>query len=317
MPFRSGSNSSRLVPLAWRLLAFLLVIGATLPSASAGSDRDRRMRALFKRASALYQRGAHAAALVDFERALEIKRHPSITFNIAQCHRHLGHHELARYHYRLYLAAWEGKQTSPPHLREVLGHIRQLTALLDETPDPSGPDEPKKREPASLFLDGLPDGAVVQIGGVNRGQAPLSAPISIWGGAHEVRVVAEGYQPWSRRIEVEAGKAHRERVHLVRARASRAWVYAAIGAALASAGMLTLGVVQNVRANATDDDVVYEGRRDVAIVGYVGGGIFAAAATASLWLHLRQPQVEQAQARAAAAVALTRGGALLSVTGEF
>ena len=53
--------------------------------------------------------------------------------------------------------------------------------------------------------------------------------------------------------------------------------YSGIGATAAAGGMLTLGVVQNVRANAAEDLGVYGDRRDVAIVGYVGSGVLAGA----------------------------------------
>lgn len=314
MPPRLGSHGMRSCSLLTLLMALVWIFADEPPAHAAAPDEQR---ALFQRAGEKYSRGAYAEALVDFERALAIERHPSILFNIAQCHRQLGHHERARYFYRLYLAEWEGKQTTAPHLSEVLGHIRELTALIERaqrSPANSRAADEEKR-PGQLSFQGLPDGAVVWIDEQQRGRTPLSSPLELAAGAHAVRIELEGFQPWRRRIEIGAGERRRERTTLVPvAPRTRAWLYAGIGATLAASGLLALGVIQNVRANDTDDLGVYEARRDISIVGYVGSALLAVGAAASFWLHWRKPRSTPS---ASATVAPIRRGALVLLSREL
>ena len=87
------------------LLALLLVVlGASQDVASADKGVQRARR-FYRRAEAAYSVGRYARALTAYQRAYQAKRLPGLLFNIAQCHRLVGHHEKAERLYRAYLEA--------------------------------------------------------------------------------------------------------------------------------------------------------------------------------------------------------------------
>ena len=62
----------------------------------------------------------------------------------------------------------------------------------------------------SLFLDAVPEGAMVRVDGRPVGQSPIEN-VPVHPGNHTIQVDREGYRPWSFQVEAEAG----ESLHLV------------------------------------------------------------------------------------------------------
>lgn len=82
-------------------------------------------RAHARRGLALYEAGSYAEALTELERAYEKKAAPGLLFNLAQCHRQLGHLDDAARLYRSFL------RTDPPEAlakqtRELLAKVELL-----------------------------------------------------------------------------------------------------------------------------------------------------------------------------------------------
>jgi tetratricopeptide (TPR) repeat protein len=86
--------------------AAVLVIGLVAVAAAArGEDGApvKAARAHFQKGEAAFASGRLEDALASYQAAFEAKPLPGFLFNIAQCHRKLGHHQQALEFYRRYL----------------------------------------------------------------------------------------------------------------------------------------------------------------------------------------------------------------------
>jgi tetratricopeptide (TPR) repeat protein len=87
-------------------------------------------KALYQKGSTAYRLARFARALSLFEKALGLASRPSLLFNIAQCHRQLGHVQKALFSYRLYIS--ESERLHPrkpiPFFDEVRKRITELEA---------------------------------------------------------------------------------------------------------------------------------------------------------------------------------------------
>jgi tetratricopeptide (TPR) repeat protein len=87
------------------VLALWLLAAPALAQEAPSSDAQQEARQLATRARRDYDAHRYAAALRHYERAYELYAAPGLLFNLGQCHRELGHHELAIDHFERYLAA--------------------------------------------------------------------------------------------------------------------------------------------------------------------------------------------------------------------
>jgi tetratricopeptide (TPR) repeat protein len=103
-------------------------------SAPAAGSPLATAREHFLTGEVFYRTGRFQQAIEAYQRALKIDVHPSYIFNIAQCHRQLGHLEAAIFHYRLFLSDWQRRYptTAPPWREETEAQIRALTARLKQ-----------------------------------------------------------------------------------------------------------------------------------------------------------------------------------------
>jgi tetratricopeptide (TPR) repeat protein len=110
------------------LLACGFIGSAARAQAPRPADVDvEAAKALTKKGLSLYELGKYGEALQSLELAYEKKQVPALLFNIAQCHRQLGHLEPAARLYRAYL------RTDPPEpgarqARELLGRVDDAIA---------------------------------------------------------------------------------------------------------------------------------------------------------------------------------------------
>lgn len=102
-----------------------LVLCAAIVAHAEGSRE--KARASFRRASKLYDFGEFAKALTAFKEAYDEIEDPAILYNIAQCHRRLGHPREAIDVYQSYL-----RRASPaaPNRAEVQAMIEKLQKTL-------------------------------------------------------------------------------------------------------------------------------------------------------------------------------------------
>jgi len=80
----------------------------------------------FKRAETLYREGRFREALVEYQKAMEAKHHPSIIFNIGQCYRQLGNWKKALFSYQLFLS----ERPNASNRAEVEQWIKSMKAAI-------------------------------------------------------------------------------------------------------------------------------------------------------------------------------------------
>jgi tetratricopeptide (TPR) repeat protein len=87
--------------------AAVLVIGLVAMAAAARAEEGAEVkaaRAHFQKGEAAFASGQLEEALASYQAAFQAKPLPGFLFNVAQCHRKLGHHQQALAFYRRYLA---------------------------------------------------------------------------------------------------------------------------------------------------------------------------------------------------------------------
>jgi tetratricopeptide (TPR) repeat protein len=95
---------------------------APRPAAAASQDEAK---AIFAEAQKAYQLGRFEEAIAKYERVFEITSHPSLLFNLAQCHRQLSNYERAAFFYERYLATAKAPIPNEQLARELLTEMTQ------------------------------------------------------------------------------------------------------------------------------------------------------------------------------------------------
>ena len=300
----------------------IVVLLLTLAPVGAWADQPsarEQARTAFVRGQTLYRQGKFNHALAAFSEAAKHATLPSITINMAQCHRNLGNHQKAVFFYRLYLSQWRRQYPNRPvaHEAEIKEHIRKLQATIRRLEQ----RRPKASPAGHIRVVGVGvSRAQVLVDDAPRAVTPMARPIKVLAGEHEVRVEAEGYQTWRGKVTVEAGKAALVRVVLrpiPRLRRRTGWLLATLGALTLAAAAEAVAIAYNVEANRqfvhTES---YHNARDVSVAGHVAAGTLAAAASACLYFYLTSGREEPLRTTAAALVPLP-GGAAASLEVRF
>src|SRR5690242_6527209 len=109
-------------------LALMLLFATCGVSRAAQNDSERAAEARrhFDAGTRLYAEGRMQEALVEFEKANDLKPDPSLLYDLAQTHRSLGHDGPALTYYRAFLKA----APYTTNREEVLGKIRILEEEL-------------------------------------------------------------------------------------------------------------------------------------------------------------------------------------------
>lgn len=104
---------------------------AAAPGTAPASDAPQAAdpKAIFADAQKDYQLGRFTEAIPKYERVFELTSHPSLLFNIAQCHRQLGNWERAAFFYDRYLST----AAAPiPNEDTARGLLAEVTKKRDE-----------------------------------------------------------------------------------------------------------------------------------------------------------------------------------------
>ncbi|HXI59939.1 MAG TPA: tetratricopeptide repeat protein [Polyangia bacterium] len=108
------------------------VAAPTAQAADGAPESESAARELFRKAEISFNLGKFPEALRDYQAAYEAKPLPGFLFNIAQCYRHMGNYERARFFYRRYLAL----DPKTPNRRLVTDLITEVTQKMDSAPTP-------------------------------------------------------------------------------------------------------------------------------------------------------------------------------------
>ena len=255
-----------------------LAVGVLLSGGSVRADDSKlRARALIKSGDTYYRLARFKAALDNYSEALALRNHPAIVFNIAQCHRQLQDTKKAVFYYKLYLAEWERKKpgTNPPFEEEVKGHIKLMTALLEQQKATAAERQRKKEEAEHRQKE------------EERRRPATTRP--------DPMSPAPTSQPQKDEAPPPPGK-------------SKLWLVAGITTAAAAAGMLGLGIAHDVKSSGfVHGSDEWAEAANVGLTGYILAGGFAVASGVCWFLHARSGR----PAPAAAMVPLP-GGAVVT-----
>jgi hypothetical protein len=149
-------------------LSLATSIAAVVSSAQPSSEEEARVH--FQRGVELFHEGRFEQASVAFERAYKLRPHYKILFNVAQVENELGHYAAALEAYTRYLAEG-GMEVPEARLKAVKAEVKRLNALVGMV----------------VVSCDIP-GATVYVDGRKQGEVPLSGPVFVDLGDHEVRL---------------------------------------------------------------------------------------------------------------------------------
>jgi hypothetical protein len=173
-------------PFAWgSLIAVLVCLNGGV--ARAADDADREARERYESAVKLYEEGAYDAALVELNRASELRPSFKIYYNIGQVRFAMHDYAAAIDAYRHYLD--QGGDKIPPTRREQVE--KELTALNQRV--------------AKLTIETDVSGAEVFIDDVSAGFTPLHAPVIVNSGIRRISARHPDYLPQSRKLSIAGG----------------------------------------------------------------------------------------------------------------
>lgn len=136
--------SARLLPALLALVVWL--VPGTVTAEDAATRTARRN---FAKGEKLFALGRFDEALVHYEKAFEARPLPGFLFNIAQCHRNLGHIDEAIFSYRKYLRLQPDADNREAVERQIeeLEEEKERRGIVQVGPRPPPRDE-RDRKPA-------------------------------------------------------------------------------------------------------------------------------------------------------------------------
>lgn len=242
------------------LSIFVVTLLLVLSPSAWGQDALSKAKILFEKGEVQYRFGKFDEALVHYQAALEIVRRPSIVLNIAQCYRHLGQLEKARFNYQLYLSDWDRAHPGvpSPYLKDVRKHLEEIDTRLKAKAqaDLENAERDKRRahqRQAATTLPAAQPAPPVAPQAVSKPIAAYAA-VAVAGAAALTTAILYGVG-FSRESAAYQNYLNQKEPSLV----NQAW------------------------ADTQD-------ARQLVTAGHVTGGIAVAAAAASLYLFLRRPK---------------------------
>jgi len=193
--------SSFRFPLSFgALAAFVLTCSMLFAGAASAQTDDERARARseFERGVAAFGNSEFQTALDAFQEAYRLAPHPSVRLNIANCYQQMARPVEALVHFEHYLT--EATSISAPQRREIEATIRGLRGRV-----------------GTLTLQITPDGAEIVIDGSATRRAPVSEPVRVVAGDHEVVISLDGFVRETQTVHVDGGGDTRVAVRLRRA----------------------------------------------------------------------------------------------------
>jgi hypothetical protein len=169
------------------LLGSALCAALISGAASAAADAETEAREHYDRAVQLYNDGAYDAALVELNRAWELKPSYKLLYNIGQVRVAMNDYAGALQSYRQYLE--KGGDKVPSARREAVQ--RELRTL--------------EQRVATVSVETDVPGAEVAVDDVVVGTTPLSTPLVVNAGIRRVLVRHPDYLPQSRRVSLVGG----------------------------------------------------------------------------------------------------------------
>jgi hypothetical protein len=154
-------------------IALAACVVFAVAGAEAQGDAKAQAKEAFAEGKSLFDQGKHSAAAAAFREAYRLLPSWKVYYNIGQCEALAKRHGLALEAFEAYLA--QGGDDVPEARREeVLDEVERLRKMV-----------------GSVDVT-APDGAVVMVDGLERGQTPLPGPLIVAAGVNHKLVVEVG-----------------------------------------------------------------------------------------------------------------------------
>lgn len=178
------------------------VFTVQLASVSPGAAQDdtARAREEFNQGVSFFQSADYQRALDAFQEAYRLAPHASVRLNIANCYQQLDRPVEALFHFEHYLS--EADHPTAAQRREIETTIRELRSRI-----------------GTLTFQVSPDGATITIDGTDQRRAPVSEPVRVVQGRHQIEIRLDGYRTETQTVEVAGGADARVAIRLSRAEA--------------------------------------------------------------------------------------------------
>ncbi|MGQ0505001.1 MAG: hypothetical protein ACT4TC_06740 [Myxococcaceae bacterium] len=197
-----------LIPSTPRPLLALSIAFAVSASAAPAKHRtdpaESHAKARFNEANKAYDLGQFEIALEAYSQAYRLKALPGLLFNIAQCHRQLGHFERAAFFYRRYLDL-EKKPRDEETVRALLAEMeakqKETLPIPGTTPKMAALSAPSaktssQRSPGRLESSAAPTSAHPSVELAAR-EPPLTQRWYFWTGVGAGVVTVTGIILWA------------------------------------------------------------------------------------------------------------------------
>lgn len=195
----------------------LALVGCLQAGSAHAEDPDTEARERYENAVKLYEDGAYDAALVELNRAAELRPSYKLYYNIGQVRFAMHDYAAAIDAYRRYLD--QGADKVPPARRDQLK--KELSTLAQRV--------------AKLTIETDVTGAEVFVDDVSVGVTPLATPVVVNSGIRRITVRHPDYLPQVRRVNIAGGVQDKVSFVLVNGGAVGAAPAAATGAPGAAA----------------------------------------------------------------------------------
>jgi PEGA domain len=172
------------------LLGWLALLGGlwlcTLPRASAQPEDATTMRAreLFERGVAAYDRGVYYEALQAFQEAYQLRPHPAVRVNIANCYDKLDRPAEAMAAFEQFLGSGAGSSRQQAEVQSALEALRKRVGRL--------------------LMRVTPEGARIVIDNGDERRAPLPDAVRLKVGRHQVSVALDGHETALRVVDIQS-----------------------------------------------------------------------------------------------------------------
>ncbi|HKU44765.1 MAG TPA: PEGA domain-containing protein [Polyangiales bacterium] len=166
------------------LAAGVWLCGARVAVAQPSDATTARARELFQRGVDAYDRGVYYEALQAFQEAYQLRPHPSVRVNIANCYDKLDRPAEAIQAFEQFLGSGAGSQQQQREVQDALDKLRKRVGRL--------------------VLRVQPDGARVVIDNAEERRAPLPDSVLLKAGRHQVSASLDGHETALRVIDIQA-----------------------------------------------------------------------------------------------------------------
>lgn len=201
--------SAHKIILSGAVILSLISTPSILPTTAAPKTSEKA-KAFFRAGAQAYDAGRFEAAVQAFEAAWKHAPLPAILFSMAQAERkqyfiskRRKYLDRAIRHYRVYAKSSEAKRRS-----EAVESIAELETILSRlpvanVPDESTPEKPTPVQKARLMVTTQVPKATIAIDNGAPSEAPFIGDLDP--GRHQIRMVAEGFFPIEREVELVLG----------------------------------------------------------------------------------------------------------------